>query len=181
MPQWRFTEYCKTVANCGKAGTMSTPESRQEQDRQELAQHPLLSALEGAARDALFEVLHVEDVPAGRSVLEEGQPNSRLFIILEGAVSVKLPKLPRRVSEVRLATLGAGDIFGEYSVFDGRPVSATVFAVEDARVAWVEKAALAAFVDGHPEAGRGFYEALIKILVGRLRANDTELDFITIG
>ena len=160
---------------------MATPESRREQDRLELAKHPLLCGLDDAARDAFIEIVHVEDVPAGRWVLEEGQPNARLFIILEGAVSVKLPKRARRVSEVKLATLAAGDIFGEYSVFDGQPVSATVFAVQDARVAWVEKAALDAYVDGHREAGRGLYEALVKILVGRLRANDTELDVITIG
>jgi len=160
---------------------MSTVQSRREEDRLRLARHPLLRDLEDAARDACIAVFHVEDVPAGRSVLEEGQANSRLFIVLDGSVSVKLPKRARRVSEVRLATLGAGDLFGEYSVFDGQPVSATVFAVQDSRVAWVEKSSLDAFVDGHREAGRHLYETLLKTLVGRLRANDAELDVITIG
>lgn len=160
---------------------MTTASSRREEDRLRLARHPLLRDLDAAARDALIDVFHVEDVPAGRSVLEEGQANARLFIVLEGSVSVKLPKRARRVSEVRLATLGAGDLFGEYSVFDGQPVSATVFAVQDTRVAWVEKSALDAYVDGHRESGRRLYETLLKTLVGRLRANDAELDVITIG
>jgi CRP/FNR family transcriptional regulator, cyclic AMP receptor protein len=160
---------------------MSTPQPRQEEDRLRLARHALVRDLESTARDALTDIFHVENVPAGRSVLEEGQANSRLFIVLDGSVSVKLPKRARRVSEVKLAMLGGGDIFGEYSVFDGQPVSATVFAVQDTRVAWVEKSALHDYVEGHREAGRRLYEGLLKILVGRLRANDAELDVITIG
>jgi CRP-like cAMP-binding protein len=152
-----------------------------EEDRLRLAGHRLLHAIEHGAREALIAEFRVEDVPAGRSLLEEGQSNSRLYIVLTGSVSVKLPKRARRVSEVKLATLGSGDIFGEYSLFDGRPVSATVFAVDSTRVAWLEKSALDAFVDAHRAEGRRLYETIARILVGRLRAKDAELDVVTIG
>ncbi len=154
---------------------------QQEEDRLRLAAHRLLHDVESGAREALIDSFHVEDVPAGCSLLEEGQANSRLFIVLKGSVSVKLPKRASRVSEVKLATLGGGDVFGEYSLFDGQPVSATVFAVESTRVAWIQKSALDAFVDGHREAGRRFYESIARMLVGRLRAKDAELDVISIG
>jgi len=153
----------------------------QEEDRLRLAGHRLLHDLEPTARETLIDSFRVEDVAAGRSLLDEGQSNSRLFVVLKGSVSVKLPKRATRVSEVKLATLGGGEIFGEYSLFDGQPVSATVFAVEPTRVAWLEKSALDAFVDGYREAGRRFYESVTRILVGRLRAKDAELDIITIG
>jgi CRP-like cAMP-binding protein len=152
-----------------------------EEDRLRLAGHALLHDIDGTEREKLIEGFRIEDVPAGRSLLEEGQANSRLFIMLKGSVSVKLPKRARRVSEVKLATLGVGDVFGEYSLFDGQPVSATVFAVEPARVASIEKSALDAFVDGHREAGRRFYETIVRTLVGRLRAKDAELDIISVG
>lgn len=154
---------------------------QKEEDRLRLAGHRLLHEVEAPTRGALIDSFHVEDVPAGQSVLEEGQTNSRLFIVLKGSVSVKLPKRAARVSEVKLASLGSGDIFGEYSLFDGRPVSATVFAVEPTRVAWIEKSELDAFVDGHREAGRRFYETIARILVSRLRAKDAELDIVSIG
>jgi CRP/FNR family cyclic AMP-dependent transcriptional regulator len=154
---------------------------QQEEDRLRLAGHRLLQDVESGAREALIDRFHVADVPAGRSLLEEGQTNSRLFIVLKGSVSVKLPKRANRVSEVKLATLVGGDIFGEYSLFDGRPVSATVFAVQATRVAWLEKSALDAFVDRHPEAGRRVYESIARILVDRLRTKDAELDIVTIG
>jgi len=152
-----------------------------EEDRLRLAGHRLLQDLETAAREVLIGSFHVEDVPAGQSLLQEGQANSRLFIVLKGSVSVKLPKRASRVSEVKLATLGGGDIFGEYSLFDGQPVSATVYAVQPTRLAWLDKSALDAFVDSHREAGRRVYESIARILVGRLRAKDAELDVITIG
>jgi CRP/FNR family cyclic AMP-dependent transcriptional regulator len=158
---------------------MTDPGCPQEEDRLRLAGHRLLHELEAKARDALIDRFHVEDVPASRSLLEEGQANSRLFVILKGAVSVKLPKRARRVSEVKLATLGAGEFFGEYSLFDGHPVSATVYAVEPTRVAWLEKSSLDDFIDGYREAGRRFYEGIFKILVARLRAKDSELDVIS--
>lgn len=156
-------------------------QSPQEEDRLRLSSHPLLRELESGARAALIDSFQVGEVPGGEPLLEEGQTNFRLFVILKGSVSVKLPKRARRVSEVKLAALGAGDLFGEYSLFDGQPVSATVFAVESTRVAWLEKSALAAFIGRYPEAGRRFYETLLKILVGRLRAKDAELDVLTIG
>ena len=154
---------------------------QREEDRLRLAGHRLLHDVDSGAREALIDSFHVEDVPAGRFLLEEGQANSRLFIVLKGSVSVKLPKRASRVSEVKLATLVGGDVFGEYSLFDGQPVSATVFAVQLTRVAWLEKAALDAFVDGHRGAGRRFYESIARMLVGRLRAKDAELDVISIG
>lgn len=154
---------------------------RQQEDRLRLAGHRLLHDIASDARDDLIDRFHVEEVLQGKALLEEGEPNSRLFIILAGEVSVKLPKRASRVSEVKLATLGTGDILGEYSLFDGQPVSATVYALRPTRVAWLEKRVLDAFVDAHREAGRGFYENIARVLIGRLRAKDAELDVLTIG
>ena len=152
-----------------------------DEDRLRLSNHRILHDLGDGLRDELIGKFHVEDVDAGVHLLEEGQSNARLFIVLKGAVSVKLPKQARRVSEVKLATLGAGEIFGEYSLFDAQPVSAAVYAAELTRLAWLEKADLDLFVESHREIGRRFYESVIRILVARLRAKNAELDLVTIG
>ena len=152
-----------------------------EEDRLRLSAHRILHDLGDGLREELIGKFHVEDVDAGVHLLEEGQLNSRLFIVLKGAVSVKLPKQAGRVSEIRLATLGTGEIFGEYSLFDAQPVSAAVYATEPTRLAWLEKADLDVFVESHREVDRRLYESVIRILVTRLRAKDAELDFVTIG
>jgi CRP-like cAMP-binding protein len=156
-------------------------ESLREEDRLRLSAHNILHDLGDGLRDELIEKFHVADVDADVHLLEEGQSNSRLFIVLKGAVSVKLPKQTRRVSEVKLATLGAGEVFGEYSLFDAQPVSAAVYAAEPTRLAWLEKVDLDAFLDNHREVDRRFYEGVIRTLVARLRAKNAELDLITIG
>ena len=152
------------------------------EDGVRLSAHGILHHLRDDVRNELIEQFHVEDVAAGAHVLEEGGLNSRLFIVLKGAVSVKLPKQGRRVTEVRLATLGVGEAFGEYSLFDAQPVSAAVYATEPTRLAWIEKTTLDGFIASHdPETARCFYEGVIRILVTRLREKNAELDFITIG
>ncbi len=160
---------------------LGNAEPLRQEDRLRLSAHRILHELGEGLRDPLIEKFHVADVDAGVHVLEEGQSNARLFIVLKGAVSVKLPKQARRVSEVKLATLGAGEVFGEYSVFDAQPVSAAVYAAEPTRLAWLDKADLDAFLDGHREVGRRFYEGMIRLLVARLRAKNAELDLVTIG
>jgi CRP-like cAMP-binding protein len=152
-----------------------------EEDRLRLAALRLLHDLDEESRDALVAKFLVEDVPTDRHLLEEGQGNSRLFVVLKGCVSVRLPKRTTRPTEVKLATLGAGEIFGEYSLFDEQPVSATVFAAEPSRVAWIERTTLDAFFEERRDAGRRFYDAMLRLLVARLRSKNAELDVVTIG
>ncbi len=152
-----------------------------DEDRLRLSGHPLLHDLPADRRDELIDAFDAADADQGQSLLEEGEANNRLFVVLRGSVSVKLPRRAERVSEVKLATLRAGDIFGEYSMFDGEPVSATVYAVEPMRVAWIEKPALDRFVDAHREVGRLFHEAVVRLLIRRLREKNAELDLLTIG
>jgi CRP-like cAMP-binding protein len=152
-----------------------------EEDQLRLSALVLFHDIEESARDTLIGSFNVEDAPSGRPLLDEGETNTRLYVILKGSVGVKLPKRDDRVSEVKLATLTAGQIFGEYSLFDGEPVSATVFATEPSRIAWLEKMALDAFVDGHREAGRRLYENISRMLIRRLRDKNAEMDLVTIG
>ena len=75
----------------------------------------------------LFDVARkAEEVkyPSGATVVREGDPGDALCIIVEGKVEVHTHG--RLVAEMT-----AGDFFGEISLFDGRPRSATIVAVDD--------------------------------------------------
>ena len=63
----------------------------------------------------------------GEVVFHEGEPGKELFIILEGSVEVSR-------EEQAFTCLTTGDIFGEVSLFDGKPRSNTVTAIEPLRV-----------------------------------------------
>lgn len=81
----------------------------------------------GLRKATLFEIARRTSeiaYPAGSTVVREGDPGDRLCIVVSGVVEVSRgDRLLRR--------LGAGDYFGEISLIDGRPRSATVVAVDD--------------------------------------------------
>lgn len=60
---------------------------------------------------------------AGESVTEEGTPGGRFHVIMSGTAKVVGGGRTR-------ATLGPGEYFGELSLIDGEPRSATVIALE---------------------------------------------------
>jgi CRP-like cAMP-binding protein len=64
----------------------------------------------------------------GTTMVEEGEEGDALFVVLEGAASVR-----RKDAEV--ATVGPGAWFGELALLDGEPRSATVVATAPTTVA----------------------------------------------
>ena len=81
----------------------------------------------GLTKETLFDVARMTTEvthPAGATVVREGDPGDSLCIIVEGSVEVH--KGGRVVAQMT-----AGDFFGEISLFDGEPRSATVVAVDD--------------------------------------------------
>ena len=109
-----------------------------------------LKRLAGAAR----EVLH----PPGKAVATEGGGALAFHLIIEGSASVS-----RDGRELR--TLGPGDYFGEISMIDGRPRSATVTAREPLKVMAIPHQDFEGVLDQDPEVAR----RLLKTLCARLR------------
>ena len=58
----------------------------------------------------------------GEPVIEEGAAGDSMFVMLRGAANVLVSK---NGSKIQVATLGAGDCFGEMSLLTGEPRSAT--------------------------------------------------------
>src|SRR5712664_3488211 len=67
----------------------------------------------------------------GQIILREGDKGARLYIIEAGSVEISYGEGKRHVE---LARLGVGQYFGELSLFDDAPRSATVRALEPATV-----------------------------------------------
>jgi CRP-like cAMP-binding protein len=81
----------------------------------------------GLTKDALFDVARMTTevaVSPGETVVREGDPGDSLCIIVEGTVEVD-------TDDRVVARMTTGDFFGEISLFDGKPRSATVVAVDD--------------------------------------------------
>ncbi len=81
----------------------------------------------GLTRSSLLEVAaqtREADYPAGATIVREGEPGDVLYIITQGTVEV-------RKQDTVVAEMTVDDYFGEISLIDGGPRSATVVAVDD--------------------------------------------------
>lgn len=95
-----------------------------------LASIPLFSGLDQTDRQRFIEVTRERTYPKGSVILFENDPGDSLYIVRQGRVKVVLIGEDGR--EIILGVLGPGEHFGELSLIDQQPRSATVIAMEDA-------------------------------------------------
>jgi CRP-like cAMP-binding protein len=129
----------------------------------------------------LYEAGDIATAPSGTVIVNEGDRLDRLFILLSGRIDVVLPEGERRASDVMLTQLGPGDCFGEYAFVDHQPASATIRTAEDCSVFSISHKTLNEFLETHHSVASIVYRNLLKILVGRLRATNAELDLFTLS
>ncbi|HTT08470.1 MAG TPA: DUF1003 domain-containing protein [Gammaproteobacteria bacterium] len=77
---------------------------------------------------ALAGIFTEESFRAGQTIFREGQTGDRLYVIDSGQVAVSL--LNENGDKITIDIMGPGDYFGEMSLFDGGPRSATVTSTE---------------------------------------------------
>ncbi|MCG8416776.1 MAG: cyclic nucleotide-binding domain-containing protein [Proteobacteria bacterium] len=128
-----------------------------------LATHPFFRPFNRAQRRDLLCRFTSHDVAAGTDIIRQGEEGRGLFVVLAGEVEVA--KTTGRVA-ASLATLRAGDIFGEMSILRGGPTTATVCACRPTTVLFLARGHVSRIVAGVPEIKR-YLEAL---------AEDRQLD-----
>lgn len=126
-----------------------------------LAGVPLLAELTQRELRSLTRRLREHNVKAGDDVVTEGKGGAAFFIIAAGEARV-------RSGRGKAAKLGPGDYFGEMSLIDGGPRTATVTAVSDLALLGLSSWDFRPFVEENPSVAW----KLLKVLVGRIRAAD---------
>jgi len=119
------------------------------------------------------------------TLMKEGQTNSAIYIIIKGQVEVCLPERSgeikyRRPTKVKLAIEHEGDFFGEYSLIDSKPASASVVATQAGELIKITKYNLDSILENDDRIAKTVYLNILKILVGRLRHINKEYDEIYI-
>jgi CRP/FNR family transcriptional regulator, cyclic AMP receptor protein len=100
--------------------------------------------------ETLVPDLHRRSFGAGTHIFREGDPGLHLHLILKG--EVKITRSGPRGAEVVFAMLLPGDMFGELALFEeGAMRTADAVAVEPTECLTLERRALIAFLDSHPE------------------------------
>ncbi|HEX4511979.1 MAG TPA: cyclic nucleotide-binding domain-containing protein [Polyangiaceae bacterium] len=92
----------------------------------------LLGALSDEVLEHLAKNLQQRRIAAGATIFQEGDAAHDMFVVLDGEVEVL--KKSRRGRVQRVAILGPSDAFGEMSIIDVQPRSATVRALAPTRL-----------------------------------------------
>ena len=115
--------------------------------------------LQALARSAK-EVRHRE----GAILAREGEPGLGFFLILDGTAAVTVRGRDR-------TKMGPGDFFGEISLLDNGPRSATVTAVTPIHVMGLTQWVFKRLVDSNPTIAL----KMLKTMAARLRASSREI------
>ncbi len=92
---------------------------------------------------AILRSAHEVDFPPGGEVVREGSTSGGFYLVIDGEASVT-------VEGKELARLGPGSYFGEMSVIDGGPRSATITAVTRVNSLELTSAALRSLIRKEP-------------------------------
>jgi CRP-like cAMP-binding protein len=130
---------------------------------------PLFSALDDDSAKALMESMTASHLERGDILFREGDRGDRLYVIGEG--KVKLGIVSNDGRENLLAILGPGEMFGELSLFDPGPRTATATAVAETQLIALGHEDLTAFLSGRPVVAATMLAALAR----RLRRTNENL------
>jgi signal transduction histidine kinase len=130
----------------------------------ELAGLNLFRSVKVEDLEAILRGSEVCSLPGDAVLIEEEQPNDRLYLVLSGEVGVHLgsPASPP------IVTLGPGETVGELSLIDGRPTSAYVVAHVPTRVLVLSEETMWALVT----ASHAVSLNLLRTLSTRLRTDN---------
>jgi len=113
------------------------------------------------------------EVAVGDELVREGQPLDSVFLVIDGALSVRTRALGGR----EVVRLLSGEVVGEMSFVDSRPPSASVIAVESSTVLAIPRSLLSERLAEDQSFAARFYRALAMFLADRLRTTVSQMGY----
>ncbi len=142
--------------------------------RDQLKRISLFKNVNDAELEELYKLGDIQVVLNKSNIVIEGEPTRGIYIVLEGKVSVFKNNAVNN-SMSRLAYLEKGNSFGELSLFDTAPRSATVVAETDCFLFSLEESVFSKFMD---EKGDGFkvrfYKKCAEEMAERFRSQNSD-------
>ena len=127
---------------------------------------PLFSSLNDEELEAVNSLSFVRKYPKNNIIIVENEQGDTLYIILKG--KVKVTKYSKNGEEIILSVLNKDDFFGDMSLLDGKPRSATVISLEDSELILLKRKDFEYTIEKHPRIAL----KLLRELTSRLRKAD---------
>ena len=137
-----------------------------------LGKVPLFHGLQPKQIKSLARWATTRSYPAGGTIVSEGQTGLGLYCIQTGKVRVTKSS---QHGDLEIRTMGPGESFGEMSLLDDRPRSATVTAIEPTTAVLLDKSQFIAELRTYPEIAL----AILPVLVQWLRESDNRVALLS--
>ncbi len=138
-----------------------------------LATIPVFEGLKPRELRQVAAIVHRRQFVSGEYVVFQGDPGLGMYVVEEGEVAVVL--VGGDESKEELAQLKAGEFFGEMSLLDESPRSASVVARTDASLIGFFRPDLFELMRRSPETGLKIVLKVAEMIGERLRATNQEL------
>jgi CRP/FNR family cyclic AMP-dependent transcriptional regulator len=146
----------------------------QDENKAFLKRVPLFSGLTDSQIERLAAGSVRRNYPKGRIIVAEGEPSQTLYVLLSGRAKVQ--RSDTEGKEVILAVLGPGECFGEMSLIDDAPRSASVITIESSDFISINKDSFKAMLASSPEICMRIMKGLVK----RLREADKKIETLAL-
>jgi uncharacterized membrane protein len=133
---------------------------------QMLADIPMFALLDEAERGSLAELLETKKFDKGDTIFNFGDAGDSLYIIRNGSVQVFIENY--QGDKIILRENLPGDVFGDISLLDGGPRTATAVSTDETECLVLDRDQLMALVRKHPHSALD----LLTVMGRRLRATN---------
>lgn len=143
-----------------------------------------ISLFEGLSNDVINKIFKLGKLKYYRDetvIMDEGNRGEALHILVSGKAEVWKTVKGGLGRSRRLAKLECGSIFGEMSLFDGAPYSATVKASGECVVLVIPGEAFKKFMKKNPAPAYRIFVSLICMMSNRLRRTNLTLSLVDPG
>jgi CRP-like cAMP-binding protein len=138
----------------------------------------LFSRLDDETLERCIESLRSRRYRRNETIFHQGDPGDSLYVLESGAVKIVLPD-PLGEEGAIIATLHAGDFFGELALLDGEEHSATAIALEATEALVLRRDAFDRLVEEEPNLRHALFAGLVGEL-RRLTYHVGELHFLNL-
>jgi len=130
----------------------------------------LFADLTDRESDTILDLMHEKNIARGAAIFHQNDQGGGLYLILAGAV--KISRTGRDGRDVTVAVLQEGNFFGEMSLLDGQPRSASATAAQTTRLLVLDREHFQRYVLGQAR----IMAKLLRELSKRLRAADQTIE-----
>ncbi len=132
-------------------------------------QSDIFQGLSDGELSQLAQICKMVSYPEGKTICCEGEMGEEIFVLAEGKASVEANR--NRKKRIQIGSIGQGEIFGEMSIIEDLPRTATLIADVDSKLVVIDRVELENLMNRNNHLGKVVMQNMAKGLSRKLRRN----------